>query len=142
MTTDTRSIENAVKALLESINPNVKAYDTEVPDDKVLVRDAKGLIAPYIVYRFGGNFRVRAQAGIVSYTKDVHKATLVVQAVAITANDAKNLNAIIEMKLNGWSTENSGEFELVNIGSNSNATGASKPSQYFRYSAYSFPYNL
>lgn len=140
MTTDTRSIENAVKALLETTG--VKAYDTEVPDDKELVRTPQGLIAPYIVYRFGGNFRVRAKAGIVSYKKDVHRASLVVQSIALTANDAKNLNAKVELKLNGWSTENSGDFELINIGSNSNASGASKPTQFFRYSAYSFPYNL
>ena len=141
MSTNTLSIEDDVKALLEATG-KVVAYDTEVPDDKKLVKTPQGLIAPYIIYTFGGNFRPKTEAGIVGYAKDIHRATLVVQCVALTANDARQLNARIEEALNGWETTNSGLFELINIGANSNATGASKPTQYFRYSAYSFPYNL
>lgn len=138
---NTDVLEDEILTYLRTELDGIAVYDTEVPDTAELPQ-TNGTINPYVVVSFAGGFRSKRDAGLCGYSRDVHVGNLSVQSVAVNATDAKILNNKVTDCLTDWKASDTGAFELTGILGSSNASGATKPTRFFRYAGFRFPYNL
>lgn len=139
MSLATSPIQDSILARLRSLP--LEVYDTEVPDETQLLT-SNGLLRPYAVIYFSEPVRAAVSRGIVSTTRDLHRAGCTVQIVAPRSEDARSWADDVKLLLAGFKPEDASEMVLEGGAAANNGTATTRPTQYSRYVAFSFYTNL
>ena len=129
MTVDPTASFQDIHDKLASISA-IPVFESEMPEDKSLQYDAKGVMKPFYVVYYGGPIRGGTGRSLVSTRRDSYILYVTIEAVAARARDASVMKGKVIDKMLGYLPYDCTELQIRTSSAYSKGANDLRPTQY------------
>lgn len=129
MTVDPTASFQDIHDKLASIS-SIPVFESEMPEDKSLQYDAKGVMKPFYVIYYGGPIRGGSGRSLVSTRRDSYIIYATIESVSARAKDARAMKGKVIDKMLGYIPYDCTELQIRTSSAYSKGANDLRPTQY------------